>query len=72
MAVSVSRPHLESCLPTRVRALPEVSFTPACDVLGPDSTPTRVTGVGVLWRADGNAEEWVGAALATPPACGQT
>ena len=65
MTLSVSRPHLESCLRRRVRELPNVSFAPAGDVLGLVTTPTgtQVTGVRVLRRADGSAEEVVEASL---------
>ncbi|HEX6314705.1 MAG TPA: hypothetical protein VFZ73_07595 [Gemmatimonadaceae bacterium] len=58
-AVSASRPCLESAVRARVRALPGVVFTPPCDVLGLVSSPDRrrVTGVRLLRRKDGSAEE---------------
>ncbi len=57
--VSVSRPTLEYAVAARVRELPNVTFPPACDVLGLTTTPDRgrVTGVRVLRRADSSAEE---------------
>ena len=57
--VSVSRPFLESVVRDRVRQLPNVTFSPACDVLGLTTTPEgeRVTGVRVLRRADSSAAE---------------
>ncbi len=57
--VSVSRPTLEAVVRARVRELPNVTFSPACDVLGLTTTPDRrrVTGVRVLRRADSSAEE---------------
>lgn len=63
--VSVSRPRLEVAIRARVRELPNVAFAPACDVLGLATTPDRrrVTGVRVLRRADGSAEEALDAAL---------
>ncbi len=63
--VSVSRPFLESVVRARVRELPNVTFAPACDVLGLTTTPDRerVTGVRVLRRADSSAEEVLEAAV---------
>jgi 2-polyprenyl-6-methoxyphenol hydroxylase-like FAD-dependent oxidoreductase len=57
--VSVSRPYLEAAVRARVRDLPNVTFAPAGDVLGLTTTPDRqrITGVRVLRRADGSAEE---------------
>jgi 2-polyprenyl-6-methoxyphenol hydroxylase-like FAD-dependent oxidoreductase len=65
MTVSVSRPCLEAVVRARVRELPNVTFPPACDVLGlaTSSDRHRVTGVRVLRRADGSAEEVVDAAV---------
>jgi 2-polyprenyl-6-methoxyphenol hydroxylase-like FAD-dependent oxidoreductase len=61
--VSVSRPFLEDCVRGRVRSLPNVTFGPPTDVLGLVTTTDgqRVTGVRVLRRADGSAEELVDA-----------
>jgi 2-polyprenyl-6-methoxyphenol hydroxylase-like FAD-dependent oxidoreductase len=63
--VSVSRPCLEGILRVRVRELPNVTFAPACDVLGLATGPDRqrITGVRVLRRADGSAEEVLDSAL---------
>ena len=49
----------------RVRALPNVRFLDRCDVVGLATTPDgrRVIGVRVLRRADGSAEEVLGADL---------
>jgi len=60
-----SRPLLESCVRARVRALPDVVFLDRCDVVGLATTPDgrRATGVRVLRRADGSAEELLGADL---------
>jgi 2-polyprenyl-6-methoxyphenol hydroxylase-like FAD-dependent oxidoreductase len=57
--VSVSRPTLEAVVRARVQELPNVRFSPACDVLGLTATQDggRVTGVRVLRRADSSAEE---------------
>jgi 2-polyprenyl-6-methoxyphenol hydroxylase-like FAD-dependent oxidoreductase len=59
MTVSVSRPALEAAIRARVRELPNVTFAPACDVLGLVTAPDRrrVAGVRLLRRADGSAEE---------------
>jgi hypothetical protein len=56
---------LESHIRARVRALPAVQILDRCDVAGFTTTPdtTRVTGARVLRRADGSAEEVVGADL---------
>jgi 2-polyprenyl-6-methoxyphenol hydroxylase-like FAD-dependent oxidoreductase len=61
--VSVSRPFLEAHVRARVRQLPNVVFGPACDVLGLVGSAVRCTGVRVVRRADGSAEEIVGADL---------
>jgi 2-polyprenyl-6-methoxyphenol hydroxylase-like FAD-dependent oxidoreductase len=60
-----SRPFLEGHLRARVRALPSVRFLDSCDVVGLATTPDgrRVTGARVLRRADGSAEELLGADL---------
>ena len=49
----------------RVRALPNLRFLDRCDVVGLATTPDgrRVTGARVLRRADGSAEELLGADL---------
>ncbi|HWD43116.1 MAG TPA: FAD-binding monooxygenase, partial [Actinomycetota bacterium] len=61
----VSRPVLEGHMRARVRALPSVRFLDSCDVVGLATTPDgrRVTGARVLRRADGSAEELLGADL---------
>jgi 2-polyprenyl-6-methoxyphenol hydroxylase-like FAD-dependent oxidoreductase len=63
--VSVSRPYLETAIRHRVRQIQNVTFAPPCDVLGLVTTgrPRRVTGVRLLRRADGSAEEVMDAAL---------
>jgi 2-polyprenyl-6-methoxyphenol hydroxylase-like FAD-dependent oxidoreductase len=63
--VSVSRPLLEDRVRKRVRALRQVRFAPPADVVGLRSSPDRrrVTGVRLLRRADGSAEEAVDADL---------
>jgi 2-polyprenyl-6-methoxyphenol hydroxylase-like FAD-dependent oxidoreductase len=63
--VSVSRPLLEERVRARVRALPQVRFAPPGDVVALRSSPDRrrVTGVRVLRRADGSADEAVDADL---------
>jgi 2-polyprenyl-6-methoxyphenol hydroxylase-like FAD-dependent oxidoreductase len=63
--VSVSRLLLEDRVRARVRALPQVHVAPPGDVVGLRSSPDRrrVTGVRVLRRADGSAEEVVDADL---------
>ena len=60
-----SRPVLESHVRARVRALPNVRFVDRCDVVGLATTPDgrRVTGARLLRRADGSAEELLGADL---------
>jgi 2-polyprenyl-6-methoxyphenol hydroxylase-like FAD-dependent oxidoreductase len=60
-----SRPFLEAHVRARVRALPNVSLLDRCDGVGLAATPDgrRVTGVRVLRRADGSAEELLGAEL---------
>jgi 2-polyprenyl-6-methoxyphenol hydroxylase-like FAD-dependent oxidoreductase len=60
-----SRPLLEGTVRARVRALPNVTVLDRRDVVGLATTPDgrRVTGVRVLRRADGSAEELLGADL---------
>jgi 2-polyprenyl-6-methoxyphenol hydroxylase-like FAD-dependent oxidoreductase len=57
--VSASRPMLEDRVRARVRALPAVRFAAPSDAVGLLSTPDRrrVTGIRLLRRADGSAEE---------------
>jgi 2-polyprenyl-6-methoxyphenol hydroxylase-like FAD-dependent oxidoreductase len=64
-AVAVSRPLLEGCVRERVRALPNVRVVDRCDAAGLAATPDgrRVHGVRVIRRADGSAEEVLGADL---------
>jgi 2-polyprenyl-6-methoxyphenol hydroxylase-like FAD-dependent oxidoreductase len=65
MLLCASRPLLEGHVRARVRALPTVRLLDRCDVVGLATTPDgrRVTGARVLRRADGSAEELVGADL---------
>ena len=65
VALSPSRPLLEGQIRARVRALPNVAFVDRCDIIGLVATPDgrRVTGARVLHRADGSAEEVLGADL---------
>ena len=65
LALSASRPLLEDRVRARVRALPGVRFAPPGDVVGlrPSPDRRRVTGVRLLRRADGSAEEALAAAL---------
>jgi 2-polyprenyl-6-methoxyphenol hydroxylase-like FAD-dependent oxidoreductase len=60
-----SRPHLEADVRARIRALPTVKIADGCDVSGLVTTTAkdRVTGVRVVRRAAGGAEETVGADL---------
>jgi 2-polyprenyl-6-methoxyphenol hydroxylase-like FAD-dependent oxidoreductase len=60
-----SRPVLEGRVRARVRALPNVRLVDRCDVVGLATTPDRrrVTGARLLRRADGSAEEVLGADL---------
>jgi 2-polyprenyl-6-methoxyphenol hydroxylase-like FAD-dependent oxidoreductase len=60
-----SRPVLEGRVRARVRALPNVRLVDRCDVVGLATTPDRrrVTGARLLRRADGSAEEVLGAGL---------
>jgi 2-polyprenyl-6-methoxyphenol hydroxylase-like FAD-dependent oxidoreductase len=63
--VCASRPLLEGHVRARVRVRPNLVFLDRCDVVGLATTPDgrRVTGVRVLRRADGSAEELLGADL---------
>jgi 2-polyprenyl-6-methoxyphenol hydroxylase-like FAD-dependent oxidoreductase len=66
VAVCASRPFLEGHVRGRVRALPNVRFVDACDILGLATTADgRVTGARVWRRADGSAgtEQVLGADL---------
>ena len=60
-----SRPVLEGRVRARVLALPNVRVVDRCDVVGLATTPDRrrVTGARLLRRADGSAEEVLGADL---------
>ncbi|HEY8491058.1 MAG TPA: monooxygenase [Dehalococcoidia bacterium] len=64
-SVLVSRPRLEWYVRTRLLALPNVRAIEGCDVLGLTATEdrARVTGVRVLRRQPGSAEEVLGADL---------
>jgi 2-polyprenyl-6-methoxyphenol hydroxylase-like FAD-dependent oxidoreductase len=57
--LSLSRPLLEERVRSRVRRLANVSFAEPCDVVGfaTSADRRRVTGVRLLRRADGSAEE---------------
>jgi 2-polyprenyl-6-methoxyphenol hydroxylase-like FAD-dependent oxidoreductase len=59
VAVSASRPLLEDRIRARVRSLTGVGFGPPADAVGLRLSPDRrrVTGVRLLRRADGSAEE---------------
>jgi len=65
LAVHVSRPALEAGLRARVRALPRVTLMDRCDGAGLTTTANgaAVTGVRVIRRADGSAEETLAADL---------
>jgi 2-polyprenyl-6-methoxyphenol hydroxylase-like FAD-dependent oxidoreductase len=58
-----SRPLIEAQVRRRVRALPGVEIRDRCDVAGLVAAPGRITGVRVLPRADGSAEEVLAADL---------
>jgi 2-polyprenyl-6-methoxyphenol hydroxylase-like FAD-dependent oxidoreductase len=64
-AVQASRPFLERHVRERVRELPGVELRYACDVVGllAGEHGTRITGVRVLRRAPGSAEESIPADL---------
>ena len=61
--VSPSREMLEHHLRRRVRALPNITITDRCDVVGLAESGGRITGVRVLRRADHSIEESLGADL---------
>jgi flavin-dependent dehydrogenase len=63
--VSASRPLLEDRVRARVRALRAVTLAPPGDAVGLLTTPNgqRVTGIRLLRRADGSAEELLRADL---------
>lgn len=65
LTLSMSRTCLEDRVRARVRALPNVAFASPCDVVGliTSTDRRRVTGVRILRRADGSAEEVVPADL---------
>ena len=65
VVLCASRPVLEGRVRARVRALPNVRLVDCCDVVGLATTPDRrrVTGARLLRRADGSAEEALGADL---------
>ena len=58
-AILASRPFIEGHVRRRARELPEVTLLDRCDALGVTTTRhgERVTGVRILRRADGSAEE---------------
>ena len=60
-----SRPLLEHHIRARMRTLPNLRFLDRCDVVGLVTSPDghRVTGVRVLRRADGSADELLDADL---------
>ena len=60
-----SRPLLEHHVRARLRTLPNLRFVERCDVVGLVTSPDghRVTGVRVLRRADGSADEVLDADL---------
>ena len=60
-----SRPLLEHHVRARTRILPNLRFLDRCDVVGLLTSPEdrRVTGVRILRRADGSAEELLNADL---------
>lgn len=64
-AINISRPRLEAEVRARVLALPNVQFIEGCDVLGlmADGENARITGVRVIRRRAGSAEESLSAAL---------
>jgi 2-polyprenyl-6-methoxyphenol hydroxylase-like FAD-dependent oxidoreductase len=64
-AINISRPRLEAEVRARVLALPNVQAVEECDVLGLLATPDkgRVTGVRLIRRKAGSAEESVTADL---------
>ncbi len=65
MLLCASRPFLEGHVRDRVRAMPNLRFLDASEVVGLATTPDgrRVTGARVLRRTEGSAEELLGADL---------
>lgn len=65
VAVCASRPMIEELVRTRVRSFPAVRILDSCDAVGFATAPdaTRVTGARMIRRADGSAEEVLGADL---------
>ena len=61
--VLASRPLIEAHVRRRVSALPGVEIRDRCDVAGLVASADRITGVRVLPRADGSAEELLAADL---------
>jgi pimeloyl-ACP methyl ester carboxylesterase/2-polyprenyl-6-methoxyphenol hydroxylase-like FAD-dependent oxidoreductase len=64
-SLMASRPFIEGHVRRRVRTLPGVEVVDGCDALGLMANPggERVTGVRILRRADGSAEESLAADL---------
>ena len=64
-SILASRPFIEGHVRRRVRALPQVTLIDGCDALGLTASRDgeRVTGVRILRRADGSAEETLAADL---------
>ena len=62
-ALSVSRPFLEAHIRRRVVALDNVTIIERCEVVGPTTDGSRVTGVRARRRQAGSAEEAVDAEL---------
>jgi pimeloyl-ACP methyl ester carboxylesterase/2-polyprenyl-6-methoxyphenol hydroxylase-like FAD-dependent oxidoreductase len=64
-AILAGRPFIEGHVRDRVRGLPGVTLIDRCDALGLTTSPDgeRVTGVRILRRADGSAEETLAADL---------
>jgi pimeloyl-ACP methyl ester carboxylesterase/2-polyprenyl-6-methoxyphenol hydroxylase-like FAD-dependent oxidoreductase len=64
-SILASRPFIEGHLRRRVRALPSVELIDGCDALGLIASPDRerITGIRILRRADGSAEEQLAADL---------
>lgn len=64
-AVQASRPFLESHLRDRVRGLPGVGVVAGCDVVGllAGEAGGRITGVRIMRRAPGSAQEAIAADL---------
>jgi pimeloyl-ACP methyl ester carboxylesterase/2-polyprenyl-6-methoxyphenol hydroxylase-like FAD-dependent oxidoreductase len=64
-AILAGRPLIEGHVRRRVRDLPRVTLIDGCDALGLTTSPdrNRVTGVRILRRTDGSAEEALAADL---------